>query len=245
MKKMIIICSILALLAGAHVVFGQISAGVIRYEVKINLHRRLPPDREAMKDAIPEFNVHQEELFFNETASLYKPVEEDEDEFEAEGGGMRMRFRRPQGEYYTDQATAASIVQQDIMGKKYLVQDSLSVLPWKLGTETKTILGYTCRQATYYNEERKQEVVAWYTDKLRPFLGPERFNSLPGGVLQVDVNGGETVITAQQVALRPLKKNELKAPTSGERITQAEFQKISHEQMQRMGRGPGGPGSRP
>lgn len=245
MKRIIMIGGILASLAGAPVVFGQALAGVIRYEVKINLHRRLPPDREAMKDAIPEFNVHREELFFNETASLYKPVEEDEDEFEADGGGMRVRFRRPQGEYYTDQAAAASVVQQDIMGKKYLIQDSLSVLPWKLGTETKTILGYTCRQATYYNEERQQEIVAWYTDKLRPFLGPERFNSLPGGVLQVDVNGGETVITAQQVALRPLKKNELKAPTGGERITQAEFQKISRDQMQRMGRGPGGPGPRP
>jgi GLPGLI family protein len=239
MKKVIIIGSILAWLAVTHVVFSQTPAGVIRYEVKINLHRRLPPDREAMKDAIPEFDVHEEELFFNETASLYKPVEEDEDEFEADGGGMRMRFRRPQGKYYTDQAMASSIVQQDIMGKKYLIQDSLSVLPWKLGAETKTILGYACRQANYYSEERKQEIVAWYTDTLRPFLGPERFNSLPGGVLQVDVNAGEIVITAQQVTLRPLKKNELKAPTGGERITQAEFQKISREQMQRIGRGPG------
>jgi GLPGLI family protein len=238
MKKIIIIGSILASLAVAHVGFGQGPGGVILYEVKVNLHRRLPSDRETMKDAIPEFNVHQEELFFNETASLYKPVEEDEDEFEADGGGMRMRFRRQQGEYYTNQAMAASIVQQDIMGKKYLIQDSLSVLPWKLGAETKTILGYTCRQASYYSEERKQEIVVWYTDTLRPFLGPERFNSLPGGVLQVDMNAGEIVITAQQVTLRPLKKNELKAPTGGERITQAEFQKISHQQMQRMGRGP-------
>src|SRR5687767_13301659 len=106
MKKTILIGGILASLTIAHVVFGQSPAGVIRYEVKVNLHRRLPPDREAIKDAVPEFDVHQEELFFNETASLYKPVEEDEDEFEAGGGGMHMRFRRPQGEYYTDQATA-------------------------------------------------------------------------------------------------------------------------------------------
>lgn len=250
MKKIVILCGILASLVAAHIVFGQTPAGVIRYEVKINIHRRLPPEREAMKEVIPEFNVHQEELFFNATASLYKPVEEDEDEFEADGGGMRMRFRRPQGEYYTDQATATSTVQQDVMGKKYLIVDSLSILPWKFGTETKTILGYTCRQASYYNEERKQEIVAWYTDKLRPFLGPERFNSLPGGVLQVDVNAGETIITARLVELRPLKKNELKVPAGGERITQAEFQKISREQMQRMGRGPGGgpgggPGPRP
>lgn len=244
MKKILVICGLLVSLAAAHVVFGQTPTGVIRYEVKINMHRRLPADRQAMKEMVPEFNVHNEELFFTLTASLYKPVEEDEDDFEAEG--MRMRFRRPQGEYYFDQATAKYTVLQDMMGKKYLIEDSVSILPWKFGTETKTILGYVCRQASYYNEERKQDVVAWYTDKLRPFLGPERFNTLPGAVLQVDINAGETVITAQKIDARPLKKNELKMPSGGERITQAEFQKIAQEQMQRMGRGPGGgPGPRP
>jgi GLPGLI family protein len=198
-----------------------------------------------MKEAIPEYNTHQEELFFNETASLYKPVEDDEEDMEAESGGMRMRFRRPQGVYYSDQAAAKSIMQQDVMGKKYLVEDSLTILPWKLGTETKTILGLACKQALYHDEERKQDVVAWYTDKLRPFLGPERYNSLPGAVLQIDINAGELVITALKIEQRPLKKNELKAPTGGERIASAEFRKLTQQQMQRM-RGPGpGPDPRP
>jgi len=244
MKKIILLCGLLACLAAARVVFAQTTSGVIQYEVKINLHRRLPPERQEMKDAIPEFNIHQEELLFNETTSLYKPVEDDEEDMEAESGGMRMRFRRPQGIYYFDQATSKSIMQQDVMGKKYLVEDSITILPWKLGTETKTILGQVCKQATYRNEERKQDVVAWYTDKLRPFLGPERYNSLPGAVLQIDINAGELVITALKIEQRPLKKNEMKAPAGGERITSTEFQKVAQEQMQRM-RGPGGPGPRP
>jgi len=247
MKKLILFLGLLACVTAVRVVQGQTAAttGVIRYEVKVNVHRRLPADRQDMKNVIPEFNTHQQELIFNQTESLYKPVEDDEEDMEAESSGMRMRFKRPQGLYYFDQAAARSVIQQDIMGKKYLVEDSLAILPWKFGAETKTILGYACKQASYYNEEQKRDVVAWYTDKLRPFLGPERYNSLPGAVLQIDVNAGELTITAQKVEPRTLKKNELKAPTGGERITTAQFQKLAQEQAQRMSRGPGGPGPRP
>jgi GLPGLI family protein len=84
---------------------------------------------------------------------------------------------------------------------------------------------------------RTSEITAWYTDKIRPFLGPERHNTLPGAVLAVDINNGERVILAKSVEMRELKKNELKAPASGTKITQAEFRKIMEEQMKQMGGG--------
>ncbi|HZY82916.1 MAG TPA: GLPGLI family protein, partial [Cyclobacteriaceae bacterium] len=87
--------------------------------------------------------------------------------------------------------------------------------------------------------DQKMEITAWYTDKIRPFLGPERHQSLPGTVLAVDINNGERVIVAKKVVFRPLKKNELKAPSGGVKTTQAEFRKMMDEQMKRMG-GSGG-----
>ncbi|HEY0654508.1 MAG TPA: GLPGLI family protein [Chryseosolibacter sp.] len=234
MKRILLILGIVTSLAAAHVVFAQ-TEGVINYETKINVHRNLPPDRQEMKNMIPEFRVVQDVLFFNGNESLHKPViEDEEDQFESGGGGMRMRFARPQNETYVNQEKAKRVLLQDFMGKKYLIEDSLNVMPWKFGTETKEISGYTCKQATFYNEERKQNITAWYTDKLRPFLGPESYNTLPGGVLQVDINDGERVITAKTVELRPLKKNELKEPSGGTKTTQAEFRKMMNEQMERM-----------
>jgi GLPGLI family protein len=95
----------------------------------------------------------------------------------------------------------------------------------------------------YYTDETgprgKQEITAWYTTKLRPFLGPERFRSLPGAVLAIDVNNGERVIVARKIALRELKKKELLAPTTGEKVTRAEFVQQRDEQMKKMG-GSGG-----
>lgn len=239
MKRILVFLGILVSITAAHFVFAQTAEGVIVYEVKVNMHRRLPPERQGMKEMMPEFDIHKEQLFFTGTESLYKPlIEEEVDDFASEegGGGMRMRFRRPNAEIYFNHTASRKVTQQEFMGKKYLIEDSVKITPWKFGTEVKTILGYACRQATFYNEERKQTIVAWYTDKLRPFLGPEIYTTLPGAVIQVDINEGERVITAIKVEPRALKKSELKIPSGGTRITENEFRKMMDEQMQRMGR---------
>ena len=233
MKRIILLIGVLVSLTAAQIVFGQ-NEGRIVYEVKVNVHRTLPKEREAMKDMIPEFRTSKDQLAFNETASLYTPIIEDEEDETQAGGGMVMRFQRPQVEIYIDQANSKRVLLQEFMGKKYLIEDSIQVRPWKFGNETKTINGYECKQAMYYNEERKQNVVAWYTDKLRPFLGPENFNTLPGAVMMVDINDGERMITAKSIDLRSLKKNELKVPTGGTKTTEADFRKMMNEQMERM-----------
>lgn len=235
MKRIILLLGVLVSLTATHFVLAQASEGVITYEVKVNMHRRLPPEREAMKSMMPEFNIHQDELFFNSNESLYKPIVEEEEDDDVEGEGMRMRFRRPQTEYYVDQASSRRVVLQEFLDKKYLIDDSLKISPWKFGAETKTILGYECRQASYFNEDRKQNVVVWYTPALRPFLGPEGFNTLPGTVLQVELNEGERIITAKKIDSRPLAKSELKIPSGGTKTTEADFRKMVDEHMKRMG----------
>jgi GLPGLI family protein len=233
MKKTILFLGVITMLIAAHVVFGQ--DGVITYEVRINLHRTLPSDRDGMKAMIPEFRIFKQQLFFNAEVSMYKPLIEEEEEDNGGGGRVIMRFRQP--EIYCNQHSGKIISVQDLMGKTYLVDDSVKVAPWKLGDETKTVLGYECKQAYYADDERKQTITAWYTDKLRPFLGPDRFNTLPGAVLAVDVNNGERVLVATKVESRPLRKNEIKEPTSGQRTTPTEFRKMMDAQRTNMRNG--------
>lgn len=234
MKKILLLLGILVSLTAAHFTFGQVTEGVIFYEDKVNVHRTLPPDREAMKDMIPEFRTSQHQLAFNGEESLYKPVEEDVADEDIEGGeGIRMRFRSPQNQYYFNQTQSRRAVLQDFMGKKYLIEDSLKIVPWKLSNETKEIKGYLCKKATYRDEERKRDVTAWYTDKLRPFLGPESFSTLPGAVLMIDVNDGERVVTALKIESRVVKKNELKVG-GGEKTSEEAFRKMRDAQVERM-----------
>lgn len=234
----------------AHTVFAQ--QGVITYENRVNMHRNIPADRQEMKAMVPEFRTSKMKLFFNDEESLYKPVIEDEVEQFSGGGGMRMSFRMPRSETYTNSGTSIILSLQEFMGKKYLITDTVKMSPWKLGTETKEIMGYTCRMA-YFTQTQEitamrmengapttekrtisQEITAWYTDQIRPSLGPEQYNTLPGTVLALDINNGERVIVARNIELRELKKDELKAPDASTKVTQAEFKKIQEEQMEKM-----------
>lgn len=245
MKRILILLGVAVSMTAATVVLGQGTEGVITYEVTMNMHRRIPKEREQMKAMIPEFRKTKDQVFFNANVSLHKPLIEDSEEEMAStghGGGVVIRMQAPQTEIYLDNATQLRTTMQEFMGKNYLIEDTLKVSPWKFGTETKTIAGYECKQAFYTDEtrpEQKMEVTAWYTDQLRPFLGPERFHSLPGTILAVDINNGERVIVAQKIEMRPLKKNELTQPTKGIKTTQKEYRAMVDEQMKRMG-GSGG-----
>jgi GLPGLI family protein len=250
MKRVILMLGILVCLLATRIVMAQ-QQGVITYENRMNMHMNIPPEREAMKAQIPEFRITKMQLIFNADESLYKPLAEDEEE-QFGSGNMRMTFRMPKTETYTNSSTTAILSLQELMGKKYTIMDTIKMSPWKLGTETKEILGYTCRMAYYTHTqeittmrmnngtlepEKKtitQEITAWYTDQIRPALGPERYNTLPGTVLAIDINNGERVIVARNVELRELKKGELKVPDAGTKVTQEEFKKISEEQMEKM-----------
>lgn len=232
MKSLLLIIGVLTGIAATHVT-AQEREGVIHYQVKVNVHRTLPPEREAMKDMIPEFRTHSDQLFFNSEESLYKPVEEIPDSGPGRGPGMRMR--RPRSEMYINRSENVRLALQEFLGKKYLVEDTLRVHPWRIGAETKTINGYLCRKAVLVEEqERRRDIEAWYTDQLPSFLGPENFNTLPGTVLAVDINQGERTIQATEIQLRPLNKNELYRPTAKSKMTEDEYRQMVREQMERM-----------
>jgi GLPGLI family protein len=236
MKHLLLLLGILVSLTAAHVVFAQ-NEGTIQYEVRVNMHRTLPPDRAEMKEMIPEFNIHKSKLVFRDSESLFMNLEdeEDEEEFSEDNGPVRIRMRRPMNEYYFNFATARRVALQEFLGKNFIIEDSLHVVPWKLVEESKQVMGHNCRKAVWYNEERKQTVVAWYSDKLPPFLGPETFNSLPGTVLEVDINEGERTIIARSFSSDKLRKGELKAPSKGEKTTDEKFKKMLEEQRRRTG----------
>ena len=92
MKRILLLLGVLTMFAASGIVLEQVPEGVITYEVKTNMYRRLPADRQHMKNTMPEFNIFKDQLFFNPSESLYKPVEEDEEEF---AGALPVRTPRP------------------------------------------------------------------------------------------------------------------------------------------------------
>lgn len=212
----------------------EIKTGMIQYELRMDMHRRIPEERADMKSMIPQYRTEKYNLFFNPTTSHYKVHEEEEDDFETNRGGMRIRMQMPKTETYLDLQSKARSVYQEFMGKKYIIEDTLDILPWKFGTEKLEILGYTCQMAYHTDTTNNQEITAWFTQEIMPFVGPDQYANLPGTVLAVDINNGERTWIARKINFGELKKDDIKKPTKGEVMSREAYRAMVEEQMQKM-----------
>jgi GLPGLI family protein len=214
----------------------QLNQGVITFEVTIDLHRNLPADRQELRSMIPQYRTDNFQLFFTENATLYK-MREEEEPVSGRGGG-RMRMGIPRIEAHTDRNSQERTVALDMMGRNYLILDTIDILPWKFGNEQMEIAGYMCMMAWYIDTVTQQEITAWFSPQLPAFMGPDRYSTLPGTVLAVDINNGERVWVARQIEAKEVKPAEIRKPNRGERISRADFNKMMEEMMQRFN--PGG-----
>lgn len=230
---------VLGVMLSVTIAKAQINEGVIKYEYRIDMHRGLTPEQEELKKMIPQHRIENYYLFFNPIESHYKQVEDDDAALAANQGGNRMRMRQPKSETYIHKGDRKIIRLQEFMGKNYLITDSLELIPWKMGNEYMEIEGFVCHMAYYSDTAAKQEITAWFTVQIQPFLGPDKFASLPGTILALDINNGERVWVARSIETRAIKPDEIKKPEKGEKISREAFQILVDEQLKRMGARPG------
>lgn len=133
--------------------FAQVKEGKLIFERKVNMYRMITDPE--MRARIPEFRVDKFELLFNEQASMFKtiPDEDAPDPFANSGGGgerggMRFNFRMPETATYTDISNQMQYESRSFFEKDFLIVDSLKPIQWKLSDETKTIAKFVCKKAT-------------------------------------------------------------------------------------------------
>jgi GLPGLI family protein len=240
MKKTLLLC-------GLSIAFfclnAQNTEGVVQYEETVNLHKMLPDSMlKQMRGMIPETRSTQMELYFKGDESLYKPLDDpDEAQSGGGGGGMVLRMGGAMGETYKNLATEKLVEQKEMFGKKFLIDDTLKVQGWKLGTDAMTILGYKCMKATLTDSVRmrgdsmtKRNITAWFTEDVPLSMGPGLYGSLPGLVLAVDVNNGQMTSVAKKVEFKKVKDEDIKAPSKGEKMTRKEFDEKLKEMMKKQ-----------
>ncbi len=269
MKKFILA---VALIFGMnHLTMAQMKEGKIVYERKINMYRMITDPE--MRARIPEFRTSQFELLFNDQASLFRTVPEDEapDPFANNGGdrgGQRFMFRMPETATYTNLATQIQYESRGMFEKTFLIIDSLKPLQWKVSEETKTIAKHLCKKATTSvplqtmrfgggrpggrNADttekapalpKEQAVVVWYTEDIPASIGPDTYAGLPGAILEVDMDNGANLTTAIEISAKYPKK-ELVQPTKGDKMNRAQFQEAMKKIMEDMQKGGGMGGMR-
>ena len=251
--------------------FAQVKEGKLIFERKVNMHKMITDPE--MKARIPEFRTDKFELLFNEQASMFKTIVEEEapDPFANSGGGgrggMRFNFRMPETATYTDIANQMQYESRSLFEKEFLIIDSLKPNKWKLSDETKTIAKFVCKKATTMVTPQQMnmrigggrnrinadttapvkpkeiELVVWYTESIPVSVGPDAYAGLPGAILEVDSDNGGNVITATEFTAKYAAK-ELKQPTKGDKMNRAQFAESMKKIMEDMQRGGGMGGMR-
>ena len=119
-----------------------------------------------------------------------------------------------------------------MLGKTYLIHDTITPNGWKILNDMKEVAGHICMNASMNDTLRKQNVLVWFALDIPISSGPDRFVGLPGMILEVDINNGACIMTADKIDLKPLTI-ELDVPQKikGKKINTAEYIKIIENQI--------------
>lgn len=207
-------------------------SGMIDYQITVNTHKFMTGEYEKYKEFVPEFKESNKLLFFNEEYALYenKPIEVTS--AEQSGGGWGNY--NPDNKRYTEVKTNALLLQLDMMGKKFLVSDSVETIKWKMTGKSKMIDNRPCISAEY--SDTMSTYTAWFTPTIPVQLGPEHYGQLPGMILEVTNADTSVHIKAIDIQLRDLEEDEIKKPKKGKEMTRAEFDAMIEEKMKQFGK---------
>jgi GLPGLI family protein len=244
MKRLILSLSLLiSLLANA-----QIKEGKVVYERTMQMRRM-----GAEADLIPPTRKDNYELLFGNNQSIYQGIPNPD----GDGGtmmapGMMIRMAGMNDVIYYNFTTGKRIDERELFDREFLIEDTVAKLTWKISDETKTILNYLAQKATAQrigtrwqmsmeNGEMKREqvadtslITAWFTTTIPVPAGPSEYQgSLPGLVLELDLNRGRTVYKAIEISPKVSLSN-IKEPKGGKKLTAAEFATEREKLMEEM-----------
>jgi len=152
--------------------------------------------------------------------------------------------------YYKNIQEKRFVNQTEIMGKRFLVKDTLPEHPWILSSETKNIGKYTCYKATYSKEIENKKITlidgdskesikketiittAWYTTQVPVSNGPGTYQGLPGLILEV--NDGKKTIVCTEIILNPSEKITIVEPSKGKVVSQKKFSEIKKQKSKEL-----------
>lgn len=157
-------------------------------------------------------------LFFNEQRSYYtysKTQESNESGYSWNEKEYKV-YRDIENEKRTD------II--EMLGKIYIIEDSVRAPKWKVMNKIKEINGYMCMMAVTEDTIKGQQITAWFADNLPVSIGPEMYGGLPGMILELDINEGDIVITAKKVEMKAITEDiNLPKKLKGKKITEPQY----------------------
>lgn len=256
MKHALFISGFASLFVFTTAAMAQTFSGVATYhssnQMNIQLDStNLSPDQiQQMRQQLKKQMERDYTLSFNTYESSWKMVASlNNGPAVASSGGVQVNVSDADEDdvLYKNIATGQFEQGRDLMGKRFLIKDSLKSFSWKITDETKSIGHYLCRKAVYQNVMESRsfssdgsmittqdtvQIIAWYTPEIPVGHGPARFYGLPGLILAIS-SGGQSM-QCSQVILNPTEPVMVVHPQKGKVVDEAAFQLISDQKMEEM-----------
>ena len=228
-------------------------SGEFIYNVKENVHSKLPPGPrgDRMKEFVPEFVDVSTRLLVNTEASLYSniidTIQPDLSQEDGRMARMKKRLAPANDIVFMDIENGLVVQKKEFMDKVFLIKDSIGLSNWKVTGEMKEVGGLNCMEAVFIpKEDDTTAVTAWFAPEIATNAGPAGFGGLPGLVVYLNINDGQTVISLVSQIMREVKSKEIDIPSKGKVVTQEDdLVKKKMEQMKKQMEGRGGPGGGP
>ncbi|MEO8768750.1 MAG: GLPGLI family protein [Ferruginibacter sp.] len=130
----------------------------------------------------PVFIEDDSRLVFNDSISYFFSLQKNENRFRKKIYGQQMLdhsmyFNKRKG-------IIESVFTKHDVQDNYLVYDSTKVVNWVLLDQTKIINGFTCFAALTISGDN-DSTLAFYTKEIPLPFGPDRYNNLPGVILEI------------------------------------------------------------
>lgn len=114
------------------------------------------------------------------------------------------------------------------IGDRFRYEDEIGTLPWKIASQTDSILSYVCQKATLHF--RGRDYTAWFTPDIPINDGPWKFSGLPGLILKVQDDKGlfdfKLIGLEQPSHPFPVRLDD----TRSIKCTRADFEKLKEKQ---------------
>ncbi|MEZ4919510.1 MAG: GLPGLI family protein [Saprospiraceae bacterium] len=119
------------------------------------------------------------------------------------------------------------------LGKNYIIEDTLWTQDWKILNDMKEVAGHICMNAQWVDTLKQQTVIAWFALDIPLSGGPDKYCGLPGMILEIDVNNGAMVMSADLIEEKNVDQEmELPKKLKGKHVSQAEYDAIVKQHIE-------------
>lgn len=229
-----------------------------RMDVKLDSTRISSNQQQQIVEMMRKQMEKSFELIFDKNTSIYKEEAKLEQETGGFGGMMIMIGGAMNGKHFKDVKNKMFTKESEMMGKNFVIKDSLTSYNWKLVNESKMIgkylsfkavatvksneMSFNMRGGRGQNRVNPNDSIAsaprdifieaWYSPEVPVNNGPGEYWGLPG--LIMEVNADRMSLQMVSLDLNPKEKIKITAPDKGKVVSQKEYNEIMKAKMEEM-----------